>query len=55
MTKEKDLALRVDKLIFALTLLISSLRCKIKVEGGEAIASIPVKTLDTLESIIKSL
>ena len=54
MNKEQ-LAKRVDMLTFVLVLLISSLRGKIRTEGGQEVALVPAKVLDQIENILKNL
>jgi hypothetical protein len=46
---------RIDKLTFALLLLLSSLRANIKVGEKEAVASIPVSVLNSIERILKNI
>jgi hypothetical protein len=43
---------RVDKLCFALIFLVNSLRNNVKLEEGNAVAAIPVETLDRIEKLI---
>lgn len=43
---------RIDRICFALILLLNELRSNIKTENGEVVAAIPVVTLDQIEKLI---